>query len=127
MEGQNINYTVTFTDAGTFATEGSYDIATSVTSQGITQSYTYSVDDVSGVGNYETEQPNIIRLSGGFYDIAVDGVDTSALQDEQQEGEYSISADGQTLIITQNIQETLVEEGLESTTTISSTSTYTRM
>jgi hypothetical protein len=127
MEGINIDYTVTFDANGNFTTEGSYDIATTVTTQGFTDSYTYNVGDVSGTGTYETQQPNIISFSGGFYELNVSGVDTSTFQDEQQEGQYSISADGQTLTITQNLQVTQEDQGVTSTTSVNSISTYTRI
>jgi hypothetical protein len=125
--GSNLDYTVTFTDNNTFATNGSYDVTSTVNVDGeppatSTQNY----DNVMGTGTYELTGANMITVDGAFYNLSVDGIDTSAIADAPQEAQYTISADGLTLTFIQDQQELQNLDGIEISTTILATSIFTR-
>ncbi|WP_298512934.1 hypothetical protein [uncultured Kordia sp.] len=125
--GSNLNYTVTFNSDNTFATEGSYDVTSTVSVADITQTNTSSVTDVMGDGTYEITSNNTMTISGAFYDLQVDGIDTDALATSPQEAQFTISADGQTLTFQQDPQTiTSVSQGIETTSVVSSNSVFTR-
>lgn len=124
--GENLDYTVTFTDNDTFSTNGSYDITSTVVTPDETNTFTQSYTNVSGNGTYEITGANMMTVSGAFYDLQVDGVDTSAIADMPQELQYTLSADGQTLTFVQDQQQTDVASGVEIVTTVSATSVFTR-
>lgn len=125
--GENLNYTVTFTDTNTFTTNGDYDVTSTVNVDGeppATSTQNYS--NVTGSGTYELTGANMMTIGGAFYDLQVDGVDTSAIADMPQELIYSLSADGQTMTFIQDQQETQDVTGIVITTTVASTSVFTR-
>lgn len=124
--GENLDYTVTFTDSGTFTTNGSYDITSTVMTPDETATATQSYTNVSGNGTYELTGTNLITVSGAFYDLQVDGVDTSAIADMPQEAQYTLSADGQTLTFVQDQQQLEEVDGITIETTVASTSVFTR-
>ena len=124
--GENLDYTVTFTDSGTFTTNGSYDITSTVMTPDETATATQSYTNVSGNGTYELTGTNLITVSGAFYDLQVDGVDTSAIADMPQEAQYTLSADGQTLTFVQDQQQLDEVDGITIETTVASTSVFTR-
>ncbi|WMI67171.1 hypothetical protein [Mangrovimonas sp. YM274] len=118
MEGVNMDYIVTFTN-NTFSTNGSYDIETDLTVNGMDNgTTTSSLSDVNGTGNYSTSG-NTITFDGSLFDLEVDGIDTSALG-EAQSGEYSLSNNGQTLTITQAQDINQSQQGVQVTSTVES-------
>lgn len=120
--GSNFNYNVTFTSSS-FTTEGDYDVEFSTELNGVSSGTgTNSVNDINGSGTYSTND-NMMTIDGAFYDLEVDGVDTSALGGEQTVA-YSISADGQTLTFTQEEVQTNNTGGFEVVTNISSSSVW---
>lgn len=125
--GENLDYTVTFTDNGTFTTEGDYDVTSTVNIPGEgattnTQNYT----NVMGSGTYEPSGTNTLTLEGAFYNLQVDGLDTSAIAGMPQELQYMLSADGQTVTFIQDQQEVQNLDGILVSITVSSTSVFTR-
>jgi hypothetical protein len=127
IEGENLDYTVTFTDNETFTTNGDYDVTSTVNVDGEppatnTQNYT----NVMGSGTYEITGANMMTVGGAFYDLQVDGVDTSAIADMPQELLYTLSGDGQTLTFVQDQQQSETVSGILIVTSVSSTSVFTR-
>ncbi|EDP95300.1 hypothetical protein U8527_15885 [Kordia algicida OT-1] len=126
ITGENLDYTVTFTDNETFSTQGNYDITYTVTTPDETATSTQNYTNVSGTGTYEITGANMMTVGGAFYDLQVDGLDTSAIADMPQELQYTLSADGQTLTFVQDQQEVQDVEGIVVSTTVTSTSVFTR-
>ncbi|PTX60891.1 hypothetical protein C8N46_10547 [Kordia periserrulae] len=128
IQGSNMDYRVILEENGMFTSEGSYDLITTVTADGVPpQTYTYPIESVEGSGTYQITG-NMISFSNSFYDLQVGGTGTTTGQDSTPtQSEYSISADGQTLTIIQNDTQTQSEQGIEITANISGVSVFTRL
>jgi len=122
--GSNLSYDLNFTSSA-FTTSGGYDVTTNTTVDGTVFPANMSTyTNVAGSGNYTTSG-GTITLDGSFFTFAVNGMDLSALNQEQSVN-YEINANGE-LIFSQN--ETITDNsspGVTSTTMLVSSSTWVR-
>ena len=122
--GSNLSYDLTFTDDA-FTTSGGYDVTNNTTVDGnVFPASMSTYSNVSGSGNYSTSG-NTITLDGSFFTFDVNGMDLSALNQEQS-ANYEINSNGE-LIFTQN--ETITDNStptVTSTTKLVSSSTWVR-
>ena len=125
ITGQNLNYNITFTDSQ-FQTFGSYDarVITEVDGNVISDD-TSSYTNVSGSGDY-TANGNIMNLNGSFFELEIDGVDTSSFE-ENQTLTFQLSSDGQRLTFTQNEERTENQMGIETVINIIGTTVLERL
>jgi len=101
LESTTVDYSVAFTES-TFSTNGNYSYIVDIMSNGVgIDGEPYTLDNVSGSGNYVTNG-NEMTIDGSFFEFEFEGnMDTSALEGVQTVT-YQISADGQTLTFIQN-------------------------
>ena len=101
IESTTVDYTLNFT-ANNFTTNGSYSYVADVVANGFEVSgEPYTLENVSGSGNYSTNG-NEMTVDGQFFEFEFNGmVDTGAFEGEQT-ATYQISDDGQTLTFTQD-------------------------
>lgn len=125
ITGQNLNYNITFTNSQ-FQTSGSYDarVITEVDGNVISDD-TSSYTNVSGSGDYTTNG-NIMNLNGSFFELEIDGVDTSSFE-ENQTLTFQLSSDGQRLTFTQNEERTENQMGIETVINIIGTTVLERL
>lgn len=124
VSGSNLDYSLVFA-ADTFETNGSYDVTIITVVDGNNAgTTTNSLSNVSGSGNYVTDG-NIMRIDGSFFDLSMNGTNTSG-QGGEQEVAYTISEDGQTLTFTQNDTQTELANGIEVISDIVSSSVWVR-
>ncbi|MEM6686754.1 MAG: hypothetical protein AAF617_13305 [Bacteroidota bacterium] len=124
--GENLDYTVTFTE-DSYISQGSYSVSVSTSFDGMAPvTSSQASDNVSESGTYQNTGPNTMLLDNPFYTLSVPGVDTSAVTGEQQELQYTLSADGQTLTFVQNQQDTQSLVGFDISVSVISTSVFTR-
>ncbi|WP_290696246.1 lipocalin family protein [Lacinutrix sp.] len=124
IQSVNPNYDLTFAPS-TFTTSGSYGYDVNITVNGQTSMQNLSVDNVMGAGSYTTNGSEITS-DGSFVSYEFQGMDLSEF-DGPQTAPYTISADGQTLSFVQNSTETTNDGGFTTTSTISSSSTWTKI
>ncbi|WP_452224701.1 hypothetical protein [Lacinutrix chionoecetis] len=124
IQSINPNYDLTFTPS-TYTTSGGYGYDVDITVNGQTSSQTLSVDNVSGSGNYTTNGSELTS-DGSFVSYEFQGMDFSDF-DGPQTSPYTISPDGQTLSFSQNTTETTNEGGFTVTSTVSSSSVWTKI
>nr|WP_321234280.1 hypothetical protein [uncultured Psychroserpens sp.] len=118
VEGENFDYIVTFSETG-YTTNGSYDLTSTTSINGeASLPLTDSYSNVSGQGTY-TIQGNTMLIDGSFFEV--DGMD---VQGGEQSANYSISADGQILTITQDEEIIDNSNGASVISHVISTSTY---
>ena len=120
------DYTVNFT-ADTFTTNGSYSYSSLVVVNGMEiPNEPTTLSNVSGNGTYSING-NEMTVDGQFFEFELEGVDSSVFGEEQTIL-FQISADGQSLTITQNENQTTTDEatGFETTSAIESFSVWTR-
>jgi len=122
ITGMNLGYNLVFAES-TYTTNGNYDAEyTTVINGQNNASGSDSYTGVMGSGNYSTNG-NMMTIDGSFFELSVNGVDTSSLGGEQTTA-YELSADGQTLTFNQNETETNNTGGVDVTTNIVSTSVW---
>ena len=125
ITGQNFDYIITLT-SDQFQTSGSYDMRVVTQVNGMTiNDATSSYTNVSGSGGY-TANGNTMTLDGSFFELAIDGVDTSSFE-ENQTMTYQLSANGQRLTLTQNEERTESQMGIETVVNIMATSVLERL
>ena len=105
IEGENLNYNLTFSDAA-YTTEGAYGIKGEVVVDGSTTNLDQTYTDVSGDGTY-TLDGDQLTSNGAFFDIQVNGMDLSAAQGELTVTIEKLSATE--LIISQDTEETITQ------------------
>ena len=125
FEGDNMDYVVTF-DGSNFNSAGSYDIILTTTMDGQTIGpETQSMTNVTGSGTYTTSG-NTITLNGSLYEFdMIDGMDMVSAG--PQTSTYILSADGQTLTLLQDDQQTINEGGINATVTTEGSSVWERI
>ena len=125
ITGMNLGYNLVFAES-TYTTNGNYDVEyTTVLNGQNNASGSDSYADVTGSGNYSTSG-NMMTIDGSFFELTVNGVDTSSLGGEQTTA-YELSADGQTLTFNQDETETNTTGGIDVTTNTVSTSVWQKM
>ncbi len=120
------DYTLNFA-ANSYTTNGSYSYIAEITANGIViPAEPYTLDNVSGSGNYSVNG-NEITVDGSFFEFTFEGMDFSEL-DGEQTATFEISDNGQTLTFSQNetTTETDATTGAVVTSTQVSTSVWTR-
>ncbi len=122
IEGSNLDYDVTFA-VDNFTTNGSYDISSTTTTSGTTQTFNQSYTNVTGVGTYSTSG-NVMTIDGTFFEIEVDGFDESLINGEQMTN-FEINSNGN-LVFSQDETNTTTTNEITTTTTIISTSVWER-
>lgn len=128
VQSTSADYTLTLA-GNTFTTNGSYSYNANVVVNGEQYpSDPYTLEDVSGDGNYSTNG-NEITVDGQFFEFTFEGnVDTSAF-DGEQTATYALTDNGQTLTISQNesTSDTDSSTGAQTSTNTVSTSVWTRL
>ncbi|MEM7486249.1 MAG: hypothetical protein AAF348_13660 [Bacteroidota bacterium] len=120
--GENFDYELTFTETG-YTVTGSYDLVTTGTVNDEPFTDTTSITDVSETGTYSLDG-NTITVNGGLYELGVDEVDLSDILAEQT-GEISFNSNGE-LVVRQNIDQTVNEQGIALATKIDATTVWKR-
>jgi len=80
IEGQDLDYVLTFTESA-YTTAGSYGFGGEAKAGETTIPIEQSYSDVKGEGTYSVSD-NEITSNGAFFELTVDGMDLSALQEE---------------------------------------------
>lgn len=125
ITGLNFDYILTLT-TNQFETSGSYDMRVVTEVDGMVVSdATSNYTNVSGSGDYSTNG-NVMTLNGSFFELAIDGVDTSGFE-ENQTMTFQLSSDGQRLTLTQNEERTETQMGIETVINITGTSVFERL
>ena len=119
IEGENFDYIISFA-SDTYTTSGSYDLKVVVSINGEAQNETVqSYENVSGFGSYSVNG-NTMTVSGTFFEYEFDGMESSALGGEQ-EAEFVLSDNGQTMTFNQNQEIIQNAGGIQTVTTVTST------
>lgn len=113
--GENFDYTVVFTES-TYTVEGSYDIVTTGTINGIPiDTDRQTITDISETGTYNFND-GTIEFDGNVFDFESNDVEFSEFSGDQ---ELSVSFDSNgNLVMTQILETTIEEQGIEVTTAI---------
>ncbi|MDC6367007.1 MULTISPECIES: hypothetical protein [Flavobacteriaceae] len=110
--GENFDYTLTFTET-TYAVEGGYDLVTTGTVNGVPiDSDTQSISGISETGTYEFSNSSI-TIDGQLYEFELNEIDTSGISLDQSM-DVAFNGDGN-LVITQNQEATITEDGIDFT------------
>lgn len=108
--GENINYDVTFTETE-YTVMGGYDLITTGTINGISSDFDpVSITDISETGTY-TLSGNNITIDGNLYEFEADGISLSETS-EQQVAQIVFNSNGE-LVMTQNVEETVSQDGTD--------------
>lgn len=125
FEGANMDYVLIF-DGSNFTSEGSYDVVTTLTMDGQTIGpQTQSMTNVTGDGTYSISG-NTITFDSALYEFdMVDGMDMAS--SGPQTATYLICADGQTLTIIQDDQQSINQAGVIATVATEASSVWERV
>lgn len=123
VDSFNPDYSLVFT-SNAFNTSGSYSYNTEVTVFGQTTTDTYTLENVTGNGTYSTNG-DVMTIDGSFFEFTFQGVDESVFEGEQN-ANFEITSDGQTLVFSENSTEVDDSNGLTVTITKIATSVWTR-
>ncbi len=124
VEATTLDYCLTL-ENGQFETSGGYDLLTTVTVPGVSiPPVASSITNVSGSGEY-TDNGSSLEINGGFYELELNGVPDSALQDMPQTSDYSFDADDN-LVFEQDETMTVTDQGVTVTVSIVSRSVWQR-
>ncbi len=108
--GENFNYDVTFTETE-YTVVGGYDLITTGTINGIPTDFDpVSITDVSETGTYALNG-NDITIDGNLYEFEADGISLSETS-EQQVAQIAFNSNNE-LVMTQNVEETVNQDGIE--------------
>ena len=122
-----VDYTVNFSESN-FTTNGSYSyVADIVVNENEVQGEPYTLENVSGSGNY-TVNGNEMTVDGSFFEFTLEGMEDTSFLDGEQTATFQLSDNGQTLTFSQNETLTQSDEitGSVITSTTVSTSVWTR-
>ncbi|WP_136467957.1 hypothetical protein [Flagellimonas onchidii] len=124
--GENFDYTLTFTET-TYAVEGGYDLVTTGTVNGEPlDPQTNTIDDLDTTGTYEfSEDSNSITIDGQLYNFDLDDIDTSEVSLDQDIS-LVFDKDGN-LVMTENQQATISEDGITLSYTADIVAVFERM
>lgn len=121
VESTEVDYQVTFTETN-FNTEGSYSYTTQIETAGMVINDSYTMQNVTGTGQYTTNG-NQITTQGSFFQFIFEGMDDSLFDDEQT-ATYEISDNGQTLTFLQDETTVNTDSGYEVVVDVLSTSVW---
>ena len=116
VEGQNMDYTVTFTERD-YATAGTYGIQGAVDAGGTVIPLNQMYTEVTGDGTYSVSGDEITS-NGAFFDFSVDGYDMSFLQEEVSATIEKLT--GEEVVFVQESEETITQNQAGITMTITS-------
>ena len=113
--GENFDFTLIFTET-TYSVEGSYDLVTTGTVNGLPiDTDRQSITDISETGTYTLNDDGTIEFDGTVFDLgSVDTEITEVLDDQVLTVAFD---DNGNLVLTQNIETTVEEQGIELSTT----------
>lgn len=113
--GENFDYTLIFTET-TYTVEGSYDIVTTGTVNGIPiDTDRQTITDISETGTYSFDD-GIIEFDGNAFDFESNDIEFSEFSGDQ---ELSVSFDSNgNLVMTQVLETTIEEQGVAVSTAI---------
>lgn len=122
---KNIDYTIKFSEnPNEFEAEGSYDIELTTTFFGITDTQTIPVDDGSGTGTYSLgSNGDTITIDGALVNIEDGMTMTSGMENVSTITELTDTS----LIITQESNQVMVENGITSSASTNSQIVFTRL
>ncbi|WP_299228743.1 hypothetical protein [uncultured Psychroserpens sp.] len=119
------DYTLVFTET-VYTVSGDYVLESTTTVNGeVNDSYLDEYNGVSGEGTYVTNG-NVMTIDGSFLDFEVDGMQTGDL-DINQDADFQLSADGQTLTFFQDSEQLNEDNGFDTNTMIEATSVWQRV
>lgn len=121
----NEDYNLTLTDAGTYTAQGSYDIELSTVVPNFPPIVTTSSITANSSGTY-TATATTITTSGALVDVALDGVPQSN-EDVEGISDYVVSNNGNTIVFTNEVQDTIEQAGVTAEIYVSSTSVFNRI
>ena len=108
--GENIDYEVTFTETE-YTAVGGYDLTTTGTINGVPSDFDpVSITGISETGTYSING-NQITIDGNLYEFEADGISLSE-PSEQQVAQIALNSNGD-LVITQNIEQTVTQDGVD--------------
>ncbi|MEO0571365.1 MAG: lipocalin family protein [Bacteroidota bacterium] len=120
--GENLNYTVTFTE-NQYSSQGSYDIVTTGNVNGIPlDEDTTTVTDIAESGTYSFEN-DMLTIDGELYELDLADIPTDV--DLDQSVDIFFDGDGN-LIMTQDVEIMVEEEGVPINVTVDSRLVWTR-
>lgn len=116
------DYNLVFTETD-YTVSGDYELmSTTIVNGELNDSYTDAYTDVFGEGVYSTNG-SVMTINGSFLDFEVDGM-PAAVDDVDQDADYTLSADGQTLTFFQDEEQLQNDNNLDASTTINSSSVW---
>lgn len=116
------DYNLVFTETD-YTVSGDYELQSSTVVNGaVNDSYTDTYTDVFGEGVYSTNG-NVMSINGTFLDFEVDGMPAD-VGDVDQDANFELSNDGQTLTFTQDEEQIQTDDGFDVTTVTVATSVW---
>ena len=116
------DYNLVFTETD-YTVSGDYELmSTTIVNGELNDSYTDAYTDVFGEGVYSTNG-NVMTINGSFLDFEVDGM-PAAVDDVDQDADFTLSADGQTLTFFQDEEQLQEDNNLDASTVINSSSVW---
>lgn len=121
ITGSDLNYEVTFTEAG-FTAEGSYTLNYVITAAGITTESSLDLSNVSGTGTYSTNGSEL-TISGQLFQFELNGQPVTA---SGEDGTVQFQINGNELILSQEESMTTTVQGATSVVNLEMSSTWVR-
>ncbi len=119
------DYNLVFTETD-YTVSGDYELmSTTIVNGELNDSYTDAYTDVFGEGVYSTNG-NVMTINGSFLDFEVDGM-PAAVDDVDQDADFTLSADGQTLTFFQDEEQLQEDNNLDASTVINSSSVWQKL
>ena len=118
----NEDYILILEDDGTYTAQGSYDIELNTVVPNFPPIVTTSSITANSSGTY-TATATTITTSGALVDVALDGVPQSN-EDVEGTSDYVVSNIGNTIVFTNEVQDTIEQGGVTAEVYVSSTSVF---